>query len=54
MPIEIKVVSQAEFDAWVKAQTAPPAEAAPVATPVSAPAAVPASVPAAAPAAPAV
>ena len=54
MPIEIKVVSQAEFDAWVKAQTAPPAAAAPVATPVSAPAAVPASVPAAAPAAPAV
>ncbi|MDI1363528.1 MAG: cytochrome c oxidase subunit II [bacterium] len=58
MPIEIKVVSQAEFDAWVQAQTAPPAAAAPVeapaATPVSAPAAVPASVPAVAPAAPAV
>ncbi|MBU4434111.1 MAG: cytochrome c oxidase subunit II [Alphaproteobacteria bacterium] len=58
MPIEIKVVSQTEFDAWVQAQTAPPVAAAPVeapaATPVSAPAAVPASVPAVAPAAPAV
>ena len=52
MPIEIKVVSQPEFDAWVQSQTAPPAapvtaEAAPAAT-------MPASTPAAAPAAPAV
>jgi cytochrome c oxidase subunit 2 len=56
MPIEIKVVTQAEFDAWVKAKTAPPAPvAAPAeaaAIPASAPAA-PASAPAAAPAAPA-
>jgi cytochrome c oxidase subunit 2 len=56
MPIEIKVVSQAEFDAWVKSKTAPPAPAAaPVAaTPAATPAAAPASAPAAAPAAPAV
>ncbi|HJV41512.1 cytochrome c oxidase subunit II [Caulobacter sp.] len=60
MPIEIKVVTQAQFDAWVKSKTAPPApaaapaEAAPAAaTPASAPAAAPASAPAAAPAAPA-
>ncbi|WP_297515440.1 cytochrome c oxidase subunit II [uncultured Caulobacter sp.] len=55
MPIEIHVVPQAEFDAWVKTKTAPAAApAAPAApTPVSAPAA-PASAPAAAPAAPAV
>ncbi|MDB5458063.1 MAG: cytochrome oxidase subunit [Caulobacter sp.] len=61
MPIEIKVVSQADFDAWVKAKTAPPAApaattaaAAPAAvTPASAPAA-PAAAPVAAPAAPAV
>ncbi|MGR4866633.1 cytochrome c oxidase subunit II [Caulobacter sp. LARHSG274] len=46
MPIEIKVVSQPEFDAWVKSKTAP-------ATAAAAPAAAPASVPAAAPAAPA-
>ena len=58
MPIEIHVVSQGEFDAWVKSKAAPaaapaaPAAAAPAATPVSAPAA-PASAPAAAPAAPA-
>jgi cytochrome c oxidase subunit II len=56
MPIEIHVVSQGEFDAWVKEKVAPPApaEAAPAtgATPASAPAA-PASAPAAAPAAPA-
>jgi cytochrome c oxidase subunit 2 len=56
MPIEIKVVTQAEFDAWVKSKTAPPAPAAApadaAATPASAPAA-PASAPAAAPAAPA-
>jgi cytochrome c oxidase subunit 2 len=59
MPIEIHVVSQGEFDAWVKekapapapaAAPAAPAEAA--ATPASAPAA-PATAPAAAPAAPA-
>ena len=54
MPIEIHVVSQGEFDAWVKEKTAPAAApAAPAAaTPASAPAA-PASAPAAAPAAPA-
>ena len=52
MPIEIQVVSQAEFDAWVKSKTAPPA---PAAAPVAAtPAAAPASAPAAAPAAPSV
>ncbi|MDR6627713.1 cytochrome c oxidase subunit 2 [Caulobacter segnis] len=60
MPIEIKVVTQAQFDAWVKSKTAPPApaaapaEAAPAAaTPAATPAAAPASAPAAAPAAPA-
>ncbi len=57
MPIEIHVVSQGEFDAWVKEKVAPPAPAAapaaPAATPASAPAAAPASAPAAAPAAPA-
>lgn len=59
MPIEIHVVSQGEFDAWVKSKAAPaaaaaaPAAAAPAATPVSAPAA-PVSAPAAAKAAPAV
>ena len=60
MPIEIKVVSQADFDAWVKSKTAPPAAApavaatAPAAAPAAAtPAAAPASAPAAAPAAPA-
>jgi cytochrome c oxidase subunit 2 len=58
MPIEIHVVSQGDFDAWVKekapaAAPAAPAAAAPAAaTPASAPAA-PASAPAAAPAAPA-
>ncbi|WP_354067713.1 cytochrome c oxidase subunit II [Caulobacter sp. 1776] len=59
MPIEIHVVSQGEFDAWVKEKAAPPAPAAApaapaaaAATPASAPAA-PASAPAAAPAAPA-
>ena len=59
MPIEIKVVSQAEFDAWVKSKTAPPAAAAAPAVAEAAPAAAtpaaaPASAPAAAPAAPAV
>ena len=58
MPIEIKVVSQAEFDAWVQSKTAPPAAAAPVADAaapaVATPAAAPATTPAAAPAAPAV
>lgn len=55
MPIEIQVVTQAQFDAWVKQKVAPPAPAAaaPAATPASAPAAAPASAPAAAPAAPA-
>ena len=52
MPIEIKVVSQADFDAWVASKTTP---AAPVAAAPAAvtPAAAPASAPAAAPAAPA-
>jgi cytochrome c oxidase subunit 2 len=52
MPIEIKVVTQAEFDAWVASKTTPaaPAAAAPA---VVTPAAAPASAPAAAPAAPA-
>jgi cytochrome c oxidase subunit 2 len=59
MPIEIKVVSQADFDTWVKSKTAPAPAAtaaaapAPSATGVT-PAAAPASAPAAAPAAPAV
>ncbi len=58
MPIEIKVVSQAEFDAWV-AQKAPPAPApaaapaSPAATDAAAPAAETTPAPAAAPAAPA-
>jgi cytochrome c oxidase subunit II len=58
MPIEIHVVSQGEFDAWVKSKAAPAAApaasaaAAPAATPASAPAA-PASAPAAAKTAPA-
>ncbi len=58
MPIEIEVVTQAQFDAWVKSKTAPPAPAAAPAaaavTPVATPAAAPASAPAAASAAPAV
>ena len=60
MPIEIQVVSQADFDAWVLSKTAPPAAAAAPATADAAPAAAatpaaaPASAPAAAPAAPAV
>ncbi|PZR32477.1 cytochrome c oxidase subunit II [Caulobacter segnis] len=60
MPIEIQVVTQAQFDAWVKSKTAPPAPAAApaeaasaAATPAATPAAAPASAPAAAPAAPA-
>jgi cytochrome c oxidase subunit 2 len=61
MPIEIHVVTQAQFEAWVASKKAPPAPAAApadaaapaAATPASAPAAAPASVPAAAPAAPA-
>lgn len=59
MPIEIKVVSQSEFDAWVLSKTAPPPATAPVAdaaapAAVATPVAAPASTPAAAPAAPAV
>jgi cytochrome c oxidase subunit 2 len=60
MPIEIKVVSQGEFDAWVLSKTAPPPAAAPVADAaapaavVATPAAAPATTPAAAPAAPSV
>lgn len=61
MPIEIQVVTQAQFDAWVKSKTAPPAPAAAPAeaaapaavTPAATPAAAPASAPAAATAAPA-
>ena len=44
MPIEIQVVTQPEFDAWVAKQHAPATPAA--ATPVAAPAAVPAPAPA--------
>lgn len=51
MPIEIKVVSQADFDAWVAAKKAPPAPAATAAAPEGA--AAPAATPTAAPAAPA-
>ncbi len=51
MPIEIKVVSQAEFDAWV-AQKAPPAPA-PAAADAATPAAETTPAPVAAPAAPA-
>ncbi|MBC7670612.1 MAG: cytochrome c oxidase subunit II, partial [Gemmatimonadaceae bacterium] len=39
MPIEIHVVSQADFDAWVKSKTAPPAAAAAPAVAEAAPAA---------------
>lgn len=57
MPIEIQVVTQAQFDAWVKSKTAPPAPAAApaeaAAAPAATPATAPASAPAAAPAAPA-
>ena len=48
MPIEIQVVTQAQFDAWVKEKTAPPA---PAAAPADAPVASGAT-PASAPAAP--
>jgi len=51
MPIEIKVVSQADFDAWVAAKKAPPAPAVTAAAPEGA--AAPAATPTAAPAAPA-
>jgi len=59
MPIEIQVVSQADFDAWVQSKTAPPAaapvaDAAASAAAVATPVAAPATTPAAAPAAPAV
>jgi len=57
MPIEIKVVSQADFDAWVAAKKAPPpapAATADAAAPAAAPAAAaPVVTPTAAPAAPA-
>jgi cytochrome c oxidase subunit 2 len=56
MPIEIKVVSQGEFNAWVAQKAPPPAPTAPVAAPAAdaaAPAAAPSTAPAAAPAAPA-
>lgn len=55
MPIEIKVVSQGEFDAWVasKAPAAAPAAPAAPAEAAAATAAAPATAPAAAPAAPA-
>jgi cytochrome c oxidase subunit 2 len=50
MPIEVKVVSQADFDAWVASKQAPPAPAATnaPATPAAAPAAAPARTAAAA------
>ena len=44
MPIEVHVVSQADFDAWVSAHGQKPAPSA--ATPVAAPAALPAATPA--------
>jgi cytochrome c oxidase subunit 2 len=56
MPIEVKVVSQADFDAWVasKKPAAPPAAAAPAAAPAATPAAAtPAAAPTTKPAAPA-
>ena len=56
MQIEIKVVSQGEFNAWVAQKAPPPAPAAPAAAPAAdaaAPAAAPSTAPAAAPAAPA-
>ena len=56
MPIEIKVVSQGEFDAWVAQKAPPPAPAAvaaPAADAAAAPVADPSTAPAAAPAAPA-
>ena len=50
MPIEVKVVSQADFDAWVATKAPKPAPAAPAAPAAAAPAA---AAPAATPAAPA-
>ncbi|MDH4385637.1 MAG: cytochrome c oxidase subunit II [Caulobacter sp.] len=48
MPIEIKVVSQGDFDAWVASKKAPPAPAATAAAPdASAPAVTPTAAPAA-------
>jgi cytochrome c oxidase subunit 2 len=46
MPIEVKVVSQADFDAWVASKTAPPATNAPAATNSTAPAPTAAATPA--------
>jgi len=43
MPIEIKVVSQPEFDAWVATKAPPPAPAAPAAVPATAVPAAPAT-----------
>jgi len=43
MPIEIKVVSQPEFDAWVATKAPPPAPAAPAAAPAAAVPAAPAT-----------
>jgi cytochrome c oxidase subunit 2 len=48
MPIEVKVVSQADFDAWVASKTAPPPAATNAATPAVTAAAPAASAPAAA------
>jgi cytochrome c oxidase subunit 2 len=53
MPIEIKVVSQGEFNAWVAQKAPPPAPVAAPAADAAAPAAAPSTAPAAAPAAPA-
>ncbi|MBI1406302.1 MAG: cytochrome c oxidase subunit II [Caulobacter sp.] len=47
MPIEIKVVSQADFDAWVASKKAPPAPAAAAPAAAETPAATPTSAPAA-------
>jgi len=51
MPIEVKVVSQPDFDAWVASKQSPPAAATPAATPAST--APPAPTAAATPATPA-
>ena len=51
MPIEIKVVSQADFDAWVASKKAPPAPAATPAAGAPAAGAAPAATPTATPAA---
>lgn len=53
MPIEVRVVSKAEFDRWVQSKGGQLASAAPVTETPAAPAAAPAATPATTPAAPA-